>query len=159
MERIIVTHPLKPIVDSHSKVLVLGSFPSVKSRENQFYYGNPQNRFWQVMRLVFDEDIDDKEAFLHRKHIAMYDVVFKCSIVGSTDSALKPIVYAPLEKFLKDAPIHTVFTTGSKASSLYKKHFHLPICHISLPSTSAANAKMRIETLVEHYQKIKEALL
>lgn len=151
-----VRHTLKPIVDSNSKVLILGSFPSVVSRKQEFYYANKTNRFWKVMEEIFHCKIEDREIFLHEKGIALWDVIASCTISASSDASIENVTVNDIESLIQNTQIHTIFTTGSKASKLYEKYFHLDIEHISLPSTSSANARMKLETLVREYQVIKE---
>lgn len=151
-----VIHPLKPIVDKESKVLILGSFPSVLSREKSFYYANPTNRFWKVLEGVYYESINDRVNFCMKHHIALWDVIHSCEIQGSNDSSIQNVKCNNIKQLIQDTNIQVIFTTGSKASSLYKKYIHLPIEHISLPSTSSANAKMRLDDLIEYYSIIRE---
>ena len=160
-----VVHPLKPIYNSESKVLILGSFPSVKSRENNFYYGNPKNRFWSTLGKVFNEDIgssnQDREKFLLIHKIALFDVVYSCNITASSDSSIKDVVPNDIKKIVDESKIEAIFTTGTKAYSLYNKYLlkDVGIEAIKLPSPSPANCKRGIEeVLVNSYIKIKEYL-
>lgn len=153
----IVTHTLEPIYDKDSEILILGSFPSVKSREVGFYYGHPQNRFWKVLEKVFDEKIEDKKSFLHQHHIALYDVIYQCDIQGSSDAHIKDVIPSDLISILNKTQIKKVYTTGKKAYTLYMK-FQYPQTHIPaicLPSTSPANAAFSLDKLVEAYKIIK----
>ena len=153
-----VIHPLDAIYDEHSRVLILGSFPSVISRQNKMYYANKTNRFWAVMEALFNVEITDHALFCHQHHIAMWDVIHSCTIEGSSDSSIKNVKTNDIAGLVHKTNIQLIVTTGKKAAVLYNQYIHLDIPHISLPSTSAANAKMRLEQLVNEYQKIKEVL-
>ena len=153
-----VIHPLDAIYDEHSRVLILGSFPSVISRQNKMYYANKTNRFWAVMEALFNVEITDYALFCHQHHIAMWDVIHSCTIEGSSDSSIKNVQTNDIAGLVHKTNIQLIVTTGNKAAVLYNQYIHLNIPHISLPSTSAANAKMRLEQLVNEYQKIKEVL-
>lgn len=160
-----VKHTLKPIYDKNSKVLILGSLPSVKSREVGFYYGHPQNRFWKTLEKVFNEQIgnskEEKVNFLLTHHIALFDVIKECEISSSSDSSIKNVTPNNLTPILKKSQIKTIFTTGIKAHQLYKKYLlkETNIEDISLPSTSPANCKKGIEKiLIKEYAKIKEKI-
>lgn len=153
-----VIHPLDAIYDEHSRVLILGSFPSVISRQNKMYYANKTNRFWAVMEALFNVEITDYALFCHQHHIAMWDVIYSCTIEGSSDSSIKNVKTNDIAGLVHKTNIQLIVTTGNKAAVLYNQYIHLDLPHISLPSTSAANAKMRLEQLVNEYQKIKEVL-
>ncbi len=160
-----VVHPLKPIYNSESKVLILGSFPSIKSRENSFYYANPRNKFWSTLEKVFKEKIkntnQDREKFLLSHKIALFDVVYSCNITGSSDSSIKDVVPNDIKKIVDESKIEAIFTTGTKAYSLYNKYLSkdVGIEAFKLPSPSPANCKRGIEeVLVNSYIKIKEYL-
>lgn len=153
-----VIHPLDAIYDEHSRVLILGSFPSVISRQNKMYYANKTNRFWAVMEALFNVEITDRALFCHQHHIAMWDVIHSCTIEGSSDSSIKNVKTNDIAGLVHKSNIQLIVTTGKKAAVLYNQYIHLDIPHISLPSTSAANAKMRLEQLVNEYQKIKGVL-
>ena len=153
-----VIHPLDAIYDEHSRVLILGSFPSVISRQNKMYYANKTNRFWAVMEALFNVEITDYALFCHQHHIAMWDVIHSCTIEGSSDSSIKNVITNDIAGLVQKTHIELIVTTGKKAASLYEQYIHLDLPHISLPSTSAANAKMRLDELVYEYQKIKEVL-
>ena len=160
-----VVHPLKPIYNSESKVLILGSFPSIKSRENSFYYAHPKNRFWSTLEKVFKEDIGNsnqyREKFLLTHKIALFDVVYSCNITASSDSSIKDVIPNDIKKIVDKSRIEAIFTTGTKAYSLYNKYLlkDVGIEAIKLPSPSPANCKRGIEeVLVNSYNKIKEYL-
>ena len=152
-----VVHPLEPIYDEQSKVLILGSFPSVISRKDMMYYANKTNRFWSVMEALFNEEITDHVSFCHKHHLAMWDVIHSCTIEGSSDFSIKNVIPNDIAGLVRKTHIKLIVTTGKKAA-LYEQYIHLDLPHIRLPSTSAANAKMRLEELVYEYQKIKEVL-
>ena len=151
-----VIHPLQPIFNQESKVLILGSFPSIISRQQSFYYANPTNRFWKVLENVYNEEIIDRESFCLKHHIALWDVIHSCTIHGSLDSTIQDVQCNPIEELLENTKIKVIFTTGTKASSLYKKYIHLKVKQIALPSTSSANAKMHVSDLVKYYSIIRE---
>ena len=153
-----VIHPLDAIYDEHSRVLILGSFPSVISRQNKMYYANKTNRFWAVMEALFNVEITDRALFSHQHHIAMWDVIHSCTIEGSSDSSIKNVKTNDIAGLVHKSNIQLIVTTGKRAAVLYNQYIHLDIPHISLPSTSAANAKMRLEQLINEYQKIKGVL-
>ena len=153
-----VIHPLDAIYDEHSRVLILGSFPSVISRQNKMYYANKTNRFWAVMEALFNVEITDYALFCHQHHIAMWDVIYSCTIEGSSDSSIKNVKTNDIAGLVQKTNIKLIVTTGKKAAVLYEQYIHLDIPHISLPSTSAANAKMKLEKLINEYQRIKEVL-
>ena len=151
-----VFHELPPVFDENSKVLILGSLPSVKSREVGFYYMHPQNRFWRVLEEIFKEKIEDKKEFCLIHHIALWDTCASCKITSSSDSSIKNIVPNDLSLILEKANIVQIFTTGKKAHEIYQKYLY-PVYKkedICLSSTSPANAKKKLEDLVEEYKKI-----
>ena len=154
-------HPIPPVFDKDSRVLILGSFPSVRSREEGFFYGHPQNRFWKVTAKVFGEDtpltIDEKKAFLLRNHIALWDVIGSCEIEGSSDSSIRSVKVNDLSLILESADIQAVYLNGRKAYQLYQKYTEPVIGRpaICLPSTSPANAVWNLEKLVKEWNKIK----
>lgn len=155
-------HPIAPVFDKDSKVLILGSFPSVKSREEGFFYGHPQNRFWKVTALVFGEEtprtIDEKKAFLLRNHIALWDVIGSCEIEGSSDSSIRNVSANDIKTILETADIQAVYLNGRKAFQLYQKHM-FPVTGrmgICLPSTSPANAAWNQDKLVRAWSVIAD---
>lgn len=155
-----IEHPIEPIYDNNSKILILGSFPSVKSREEGFFYGHPQNRFWKVLSAVHNAEtpitVEEKKRFLLDNHIAVWDVIKSCDIVGSSDSSIKNVVANDLNIILEQADIKKIFVNGKKAEQLYKKYIQKNICReaICLPSTSPANAMWKLDALVEEWRKI-----
>lgn len=155
-----VEHEFGAFYDAHSKVLILGSIPSPKSREQGFYYGHPRNRFWMVLADLLEEPMPDtvetRKAFLLRHHIALWDVLDSCEIRGADDASIKEPVANDMNLILKAADIKAVFTTGAKATSLYKK-LCFPVCgveSIGLPSTSPANCGCSYERLKDEYRQI-----
>lgn len=154
----ILIHPFPPIKRRDSKILILGSFPSVVSREQSFYYANATNRFWPVMSELFNEEIKDRRQFCLDHQIALWDVIYSCRIHGSSDATISDVTPNSIQKLVEETEITTVFTTGAKASHLYEKYVVCSAEHIALPSTSAANAKMRMEDLIKAYQILLEKL-
>lgn len=139
----------EPVFDANSRVLILGSFPSVKSRADGFYYANPRNRFWVVLSTVFNEkvpsDVDGKIEFLLRRRVALWDVVQSCEIVGSLDSNIKNPVIANFDLIFKSAKIELVVCNGKKSFELFSRFISEDIETVYLPSTSPANAGFSIE--------------
>lgn len=155
-------HPIAPVFDKDSKVLILGSFPSVRSREEGFFYGHPQNRFWKVTSQIFGEElpvtIDEKKAFLIRNHIALWDVIGSCEIDGSSDSSIRDVTVNDLSVILDVADIRAIFLNGKKAEQYYLKYL-FPILKrdaVCLPSTSPANAAWNLEKLITVWEAISE---
>ncbi len=154
-----VIHPLKPIYDANSKILILGTMPSVKSREIGFYYAHPKNRFWFILEEIFKEKIIDKESFLLKKNIALWDVLSSCEIKSSSDASIKNPKPNPILDLIKKSQIKVIFTTGKTAYKYYLKFFKdlkLPV--ICLPSPSPANCKISNDKIIEAYKIIKEYL-
>lgn len=155
-----IQHPIEPIYDENSKVLILGSFPSVKSREEGFFYGHPQNRFWKVVAAVCGDNvpvtIKEKKAFLYKNHIAVWDVIKSCDIEGSSDSSIKNVVSNDLSMILSKADIKQIYVNGKKAEQLYKKYIFPQTNReaICLPSTSPANAAWNLERLIREWSCI-----
>ena len=148
-----LTHPIPPVFDENSRILILGSFPSVKSRQAAFFYGHPQNRFWPLMALLFGDDPGatpaEKTAFLLRHHIALWDVIASCEITGSADSSIKDVTPNDLSVILNAADIRAVFTNGKTADALYLRYLSARTGRpaVCLPSTSPANARWTMERL------------
>ena len=155
-------HPIPPLFDKNSQILILGSFPSVKSRETNFFYGHPQNRFWKVLSSLFDEavpqTVDEKRAFLLRNHIALWDVIGSCDIVGSSDASIRNVTPNDLSIILRQADIKAIFVNGKSAYNNYVKYIKPVIGRsaICLPSTSPANAAWSLERLIETWKCIKD---
>ena len=158
-----LVHPIAPVFDKDSKVLIMGSFPSVKSREEGFFYGHPQNRFWKVTSKVFGEElpvtIDEKKAFLIRNHIAVWDVIGSCEIEGSSDSSIRNVTVNDLSVILGTADIRAIFLNGKKAEQYYKKYIYPALKRdaVCLPSTSPANAAWSLDKLTDAWKVIKDA--
>ena len=155
-----IIHTFEPVFDEHSKILILGSLPSVKSREQGFYYGHMQNRFWKVTAGVIGapgpQSIADKKTFLLASHIAVWDVVQECDIIGSSDASIRNVKPTELNRVLDRCDIKAVFANGSTAARLYEK-YQKPITNkdiITLPSTSPANAAWSLQRLIEKWQCI-----
>ena len=153
-------HPIAPVFDKDSKVLILGSFPSVRSREEGFFYGHPQNRFWKVTSKVFGDElpvtIDEKKAFLIRNHIAVWDVIGSCEIEGSSDSSIRNVTVNDLSVILGTADIRAIFLNGKKAEQYYLKYL-FPVLKrdaVCLPSTSPANAAWSLDKLTDAWKVI-----
>ncbi len=161
-ERKHIVHPIPPLYDSNSRVLILGSFPSVKSREAAFFYGHPQNRFWKVMTKVLEwpavpADVEEKSRFLHDSHIALWDTIASCDIIGSSDSSIRNVTANDLSIILDAAPVEKIFCNGTASHNLYMKYIY-PVMgreSIKLPSTSPANAAWSIDRLAEAWKQIR----
>jgi hypoxanthine-DNA glycosylase len=155
-----IRHEFPPVVDADCRILILGSLPSVKSRERMFYYGHPQNRFWKVIAGLtgwpVPESIEEKKAMLLGNHIAVSDVIAECDIIGSSDSSIRNVVPMDLEAILKQADIRQIYANGGTAKRLFQK-FQQKTCQreiIGLPSTSPANASYSLERLLEEWKCI-----
>ncbi|MBQ5667196.1 MAG: DNA-deoxyinosine glycosylase [Oscillospiraceae bacterium] len=159
-----ITHAFDPVFDFESRILILGTMPSPKSRELSFYYSHPRNRFWPVLAKIFGEEIpktpEEKRNFCLRNKIALWDVLKECDIEGASDSSIKNAVPNDLSVILNSAKIQAIFATGATAAKLYKKFIEpeTKIPATALPSTSPANAKIKFEELVEEYKRILEYL-
>lgn len=158
----IFTHTFEPIFDKNSEILVLGSFPSVKSRENNFYYAHPQNRFWRVVASVYScpvpKTVEEKKNMLLSNKIAVWDVIRSCEITGSADSTIKSVIPNDLSEILSVADIKKIYANGKTAQSLYNKYIkkNTGVDIISLPSTSPANAAYSLEKLIKEWKIINE---
>ena len=159
-----VSHDFEPVFDENSKVLILGTFPSVKSRENQFYYGHPQNRFWKVIAGLTESEvpqtIEEKKKLLLEHGIAIWDVIESCDIIGSSDSSIKNVVPADIERVVANSKIQNIYANGGTAKKLYEKYSQKKTGReiIGLPSTSPANAAYSLERLLECWQEVKKGL-
>ncbi|WP_026516661.1 DNA-deoxyinosine glycosylase [Butyrivibrio sp. MC2021] len=159
-----IVHPIPPVYDENSKVLILGSFPSVKSREAQFFYGHPQNRFWKVVASVFEDElpetIQEKREFLISHNIAVWDVIHSCDITGSSDASIKNVVPNDLSIILNTTNIRNIYVNGKTAYKYYEKYTKKLINReaICLPSTSPANAAWNLERLKSEWKVIKEVI-
>ena len=153
-------HEFPPVYDENSEILILGSFPSVKSREMQFFYGHPQNRFWKVMAQVLHENvpqtIPEKKEMLLRHHIALWDVIASCDIAGSSDSSIRNVKVNDIQSILKNSKIQAIYANGAKAYRLFQRYVTdvegYPLHQ--LPSTSPANAAWSFERLCEAWKEI-----
>ena len=159
-----IEHPIPPLYDAQSRVLILGSFPSVKSREAAFFYGHPQNRFWRVLATVLGcpvpSSIPEKEEMLHTHHIALWDTIASCDIEGSSDSSIQNVVPNDLSPIFRTADIQAVFCNGATSYRLYCKYIEPQSGFRAqkLPSTSPANAAFSIERLTQQWQVLREYL-
>ncbi len=158
-------HNIDPVYSSDSKILILGSFPSVKSRESQFFYAHPQNRFWKVLTALYAPDggveldtVDKKREFLLNNKIAVWDVIQSCEITGSSDSSIKNVKVNDLKRILSAANIKAIFSNGATSYNLYMKYCadKLGRPSLKLPSTSPANAAYSLERLIEAWSAIKD---
>ena len=153
-----IKHPIEPVFNQNSKMLILGSFPSVKSREQMFFYGHPQNRFWRVLAEVFGvnipETVDEKREFLLKNGIAVWDVIASCDIEGSSDSTIKNVIPNDIDMILKNAKIEKIFVNGKTALKFYNKYLRNKLGReaLWLPSTSPANAAWSLEKLIEEWK-------
>jgi len=163
-----VTHEFGPVYDSASRILILGSMPSVKSREQQFYYGHPQNRFWKVLASVLGveavpDSIEAKRAFLLENKAALWDVIASCDIIGSADSTIKNVKENDMSVILEAAQVRAIFTNGAKADALFRRYcmdycaIGIPV--VKLPSTSPANAAWSVERLTAVWKEEIEKYL
>lgn len=157
-----IIHPIPPLYDENSRALILGSFPSVKSREAMFFYGHPQNRFWKLMALLFDAEapstVEEKKRLVLSHGIAMWDTIHSCTITGSSDSSIKDVVPNDLSVILNNSCVKRIFCNGAASHRLYQKYIY-PINNIpaqKLPSTSPANAAWSLDRLAEAWKIICE---
>ena len=157
-------HSIPPLFDKNSKILILGSFPSVKSREEKFFYSHKQNRFWRLLAYLFNEEIPDsteaKKTIALRHNVAIWDVIASCSINGSADSSIKDVVPNDLDIIIKNADISHIFLNGKTAQKLYIKYLSnlIDIKYDFLPSTSPANAMYSFQKLIDEWEIIKQYL-
>ena len=155
-----ILHPIPPTYDSRSRVLILGSFPSVKSREMMYFYGHPQNRFWKVLAALFREKVprtvSERRDFLLRNRIAVWDSIGSCQIVGSSDASIRNVVPNDLTPILQAAPIEAIYCNGRKSWEMFHRYIESAIGRSAevLPSTSPANAAFRLEDLIEAWRVI-----
>lgn len=156
-----IVHPIPPLFNKESKTLILGSFPSVKSREAAFFYGHPQNRFWTVVARIFESEkphtTEEKKKLILENNLALWDVIESCEIEGSADSTISNVTANDLSIILENSKIDRIFVNGKTAEKYYNKYTY-PITGIKalcLPSTSPANAAWSIERLVEAWKIIK----
>lgn len=156
-----IIHPIPPLFDAQSETLILGSFPSVKSREAAFFYGHPQNRFWGVIAAVFESEkpktIEEKKQLVLKNNIALWDVIAQCEIEGSADSTISDVTANDLSVILQNSKVERIFVNGKTAEKYYNKYTYpkTGIKAICLPSTSPANAAWSFERLVEAWNVIR----
>ena len=155
-----IVHPFEAFCGSAPKILILGSFPSVKSRENNFFYGHPQNRFWKVISSVVNcpvpTDVEAKKQMLDRYGIALWDSIHSCEITGSSDSSIKNVTPNDIRPILEKYDIKAIFANGKTSGMYYEKYIE-PVCGVKatvLPSTSPANAAWSLPKLVDSYSVI-----
>ena len=157
-----IAHPFPPVVDSACRVLVLGSFPSVRSREEGFFYGHPRNRFWPLMAALLHEaspmTIPEKQAMLLRHHIALWDVIASCDITGSSDASVKNAVPVDIRQVTALTDIQRVYCNGGLAAKLYQRYLQpqVGLPATALPSTSPANAAWSMARLIEAWGQVVE---
>ncbi len=155
-----INHSIPPVYDGNSRILILGSFPSVASREAEFFYGHKQNRFWRVLATVFDTDVpestEEKKIFLIKHGIALWDVIGSCDITGSSDSSIKNVVPNDISMILDNADIKNIYVNGKTALKYYNKYIRNNIRRdvICLPSTSPANAAWTLDKLITAWKVI-----
>ncbi len=155
-------HPIDPVYHKDSRILILGSFPSVKSREVRFFYGHPQNRFWRVLAAVWEspvpETTEEKRTFLLTHRVALWDVIASCEITGSADSSIKEVVPNDLSRILDCAKIERIYVNGKTAERFYRRYLRKSTGReaICLPSTSPANAAWSLQQLVEAWREIRD---
>jgi len=156
----IIVHPIAPTFNEHSRVLILGSFPSVKSREMMYFYGHPQNRFWKIMAALFGETVPEtvteREAFLLRNRVAVWDSIRQCTITGSSDASIRDVIPNDLSPILDAAPIEQIFCNGKKSWDMYHRYIEPETGRkaICLPSSSPANAAWSLEKLTQAWSII-----
>lgn len=157
-----IIHPFEPLFDENAEILILGSLPSVKSREQGFFYGHKQNRFWRLMARLYGEaepaydDIEAKKAIILNNHIALWDSIYSCDIIGSSDSSIKNVVPTDLKRVVEESKVKRVYCNGSTSGKYYEKYHEarLGIRAVTLPSTSPANAAWTLERLTEAWSVV-----
>ena len=157
-----IVHPIPPLFDRDSRVLILGSFPSVKSREAMFFYGHPQNRFWPLLARLFGEDapttVEQKKSLALSHHIALWDSIHSCTITGSSDSSVRGVVPNDLSPILLGGGIKAIFCNGALSHRMYTKYIYptTGVAAVKLPSTSPANAAYSLSRLEQEWSQIKD---
>ena len=161
METKNIVHPFPPLFDKNSSTLILGSFPSVKSRENMFFYGHPKNRFWKVIAALFNErvpeTVDEKKKLILGNSLALWDSIHSCTVTGSSDSSVKDVVPNDISIIINGSNVKRIFCNGALSYKMYKKYIYpsTNIEAVKLPSTSPANAAYSLERLISEWDKIK----
>lgn len=156
-----IVHPIPPLFDENSHTLILGSFPSVKSREAMFFYGHPQNRFWKLMALLFGEEeptsVEEKKRLILSHHLALWDSIHSCVITGSSDSSIKNVVPNDLSVILDNSKIERIFCNGAASHKMYMKYIfsQTNIPAVKLPSTSPANAAFSLQRLAQEWEAVR----
>lgn len=156
-----IHHPIDPVYDGQSEILILGSFPSVKSREEMFFYGHFQNRFWKVLAAVYEsplpQTVSEKKEFLLANRIALWDVIASCEITGSSDSSIKNVVPNDVSRILSASDIRQIYVNGKTAEKYYNRYLRsiLGMDAVCLPSTSPANASWNFLRLVDAWRRIR----
>ncbi len=159
-----VVHPFEPLYDSSSRILILGSLPSVRSRQQHFYYGHPQNRFWKMLAMLFDEplpqSIEEKKQLVLRHNLALYDTIYSCDIIGSSDSSIRNVVPSDLSAIISQSRIELIICNGQTSGRCFRKYQEkqLGMSAVILPSTSPANAACSLEKLTEAWGCIRDVL-
>lgn len=159
-----LTHTFGPLYDCESIILILGSFPSVKSREAGFFYGHPQNRFWKLIAALTDspvpQTIPEKQTLLHEKHIALWDTIYQCDIIGSSDSSIRHVIPTNLSRILDTAPVRQIFCNGAASYNLFCRYQEKTLGRsaVRLPSTSPANAAFSLDRLISGWQPVRDFL-
>lgn len=157
-------HNIEPVYDEHSRILILGSFPSVRSRETQFFYGHPQNRFWKLLARIYEEDVpqnvEQKKAFLRKNNIAIWDVIASCDINGSSDSSIRNVVPNDISIITQTCHICHIYCNGKQSYRLYRKYVEPQLNReaVCLPSTSPANAAWDLNKLESSWNIIRRSV-
>ena len=158
-----ITHPFPPLFDENSRTLILGSFPSVKSREVRYYYGHPQNRLWKLIAALYEEDVpssnEEKKNLILSHNLALWDSIKSCTITGSSDSSVKDVVPNDLSVILDNSKVDRIFCNGALPFKIYMKYIYptTKINAVKLPSTSPANAAFSLERLIGEWSIIKDS--
>ena len=159
-----IIHPIPPLYNENSRILILGSLPSVKSREQQFFYGHPQNRFWPLLAALLKEptpvSIEEKRELALKHHIALWDTIYSCDIIGSSDSSIRNVVPTDLSQVISCSKISRIFCNGKTSARYFQKYQGkmLQMEALTLPSTSPANAAWSLEKLMAEWDIITECL-
>ena len=150
-----IVHPFPPLYNRESRILILGSLPSIKSREQNFFYGHPQNRFWKVIAALFKEEvpatIEEKKSLILKNHLALWDTIYSCDIIGSSDSSIKNVQPTDLSPIIQNSRIEKIFCNGKTSWNYFQKFqkHTLGMDATPLPSTSPANAAWNMDRLIK----------